>query len=193
MKFMVAKEKIMMTLIRLKEQQSSIPANEFLNNIGSEDGNKYYDVEEGKMLYDLQSMPPDHQYINNDIMKELGIWNEPELMNMYNQSDKVVYKSPGNFDIFNTHQEAKIFEMPSKEYQNPHIQLFFPKRKYIKSVGRPRTRGVFNGSKVSHPSFKNANTRYRRSKRSNLSSDIKSLSIYDSQSSPSQRNNNVSY
>ena len=44
---------------------------------------------------------------------------------------------------------------------NAHIKTYFPQQKDVKIVGRPRTRGVFNGNKVNHPWYRNSSTRYR--------------------------------
>ena len=63
-------------------------------------------------------------------------------MEIYNQVDKVVYKSPGNFDILTTHYTKLGSDLHNHEINNVHVLL--PKRQEVKSTGRPRTTGILS-------------------------------------------------
>jgi len=82
----------------------------------------------------------------------------------------VLHKAPGKFNISTTRNGFKHDWFNQKQVvRSSHIQLLSSKPERTKYIGRPRTRGVFNGTKVSHPSFKNASQRYRsQSKDSDL-------------------------
>lgn len=132
----------------------------------NEGGELIYDLETGKMFNEPASSSRGDSLLPES---EWYLLNEPELMSMRGRPKNVLHKNSGKFDISTTQHDHNVDRFGIKQMRNPHFHIFFPKNKEHKSNGRPRTRGVFNGTKVAHPCYKNASIRYRsRSKVTDL-------------------------
>lgn len=83
-----------------------------------------YNIETGEVLRDIG-------------IDKRGYMDEPELMSMYYQTENIWKKQPGNFDISVTHKDKRGV-MVMKEFKTHGAQLLVPKRKEVRTVGRPR-------------------------------------------------------
>ena len=109
-----------------------------LNKTEPIDTTKFYDLDQGKVFYDSPSPEPGDESIS------VGppALNELELMEMYHQADRVLYKAPRNFDINSTHHSRIPLNIASSDARHTHVML--PKKQKVKSVNRPKTTGILS-------------------------------------------------
>ena len=111
MKFMFAKERIVMSLYEIKQK----------NNTKEEEvvagSSQFYNFEEGKIKYDslnsdLNGKAPAPQQMEMDF----NYLNEPELMKILNYADRTEGKNSGIFDLMMTQNERKIDDLFYDKY-----------------------------------------------------------------------------
>lgn len=139
-KFMIAKEKIVNALVSLKPPSADMhlpfPFDVNFNN-EQINASQMHNIEKRESNFDIPAFAGDESIMlyQNEII-------EPELLDMYNQVNRVLYKSPGNFDIISTHHTKPSYDFQASEV--PHRHVLLPKPKDVKSVTRPKTTGIFS-------------------------------------------------